>query len=137
MCPSRAINTTAPTIRWSPSARSIAASMACVALAGAILASIFRFRRGIRLILLVQPPDFPRQDHLAKDHRVRPSGGAAAHMSAGRIDPRLTRLASAVDEQIEVRDRHLRVARSPDDADRRCRLAEQALRLERHLREKG
>src|SRR3954465_15931572 len=73
---------------------------------------------------LREPAYFPRQDHLAKDHRVGPFGRGASHVAAGRIDPGLARLAAAVDEQREIGDRDLRVARAADHGERRSRLSE-------------
>ena len=52
----------------------------------------------------------PRHDDAAENHRVGPASRFAAEMAALRIDPGLLRDVAVAQQQLEIADRHLRVA---------------------------
>ena len=74
----------------------------------------------------------PRDDHLARDHRAGEIG-RAPHVTACRVHPGLLR-AAVIHQQINVVDRHLRVAGPVDEQHRRRRLLQKSARHERHPR---
>src|SRR6267143_460061 len=82
-----------------------------------------------------QLPHQIRNNHLPEDHRIRPHFHLSSQMPALRIDPSFFRNVATTEQQIGVRDRHLRVQSSRDDQHRRRRLPQQPLRNQRHLRE--